>query len=83
MFPIRMKARVGEDGVLLVQIPIGMEAMGREELVTIKAAPESSDGESARQREWHQILKETYGSCAGMGLERPDQGVLEERDQIE
>ncbi len=83
MFSIRMKAIVGEDGELSVHMPMGMEAAGREVLVTIEATQESSDEESARQREWHQILNETYGSCAGMGLERPDQGVPEERDQIE
>jgi hypothetical protein len=25
----------------------------------------------------------TYGSCAGLGLERPEQGVFESRESIE
>jgi len=39
--------------------------------------------EARDQAEWHQILKETYGACAGLGLERPPQGELEQRDMIE
>jgi hypothetical protein len=33
--------------------------------------------------EWHQFVEETYGSCAGLGLERPDQGEYEQRDSLE
>jgi hypothetical protein len=34
-------------------------------------------------QDWHTFLKQTYGSCAGLDLERPDQGDLEQREGIE
>jgi predicted DNA-binding antitoxin AbrB/MazE fold protein len=31
---------------------------------------------------WSDFIEKTYGSCAGLGLERHDQGDLERRDSI-
>ena len=32
--------------------------------------------------EWHEFVSRTYGSCAGLGLERPPPGTWEEREAL-
>lgn len=49
------------------------------------AGAELSPEEIVRQAAampWPQFVERTYGSCAGSGLERPDQGDFERRDPI-
>lgn len=31
---------------------------------------------------WTDLIKQTYGSCSGLGLQRPDQGDFETREPI-
>jgi hypothetical protein len=41
MLPIQLKTRFGDDGVLVLRIPIGLEAAGLKVLVTIEPVTES------------------------------------------
>jgi len=82
MKTLQIHSQIGNDGVLNVQIPFGLEAAASRVVITVK--PEEDRVAAERETEWHQFVNETYGSCAGLGLEeRPEQLPLEERDVIE
>ena len=76
---IQIHSRVGKYGVLQVRVPFRPADAGRDMLVTITPAhDQSKDG-----LDWQQFLDSTYGSCADLGLDRPDQGSFEKREAIE
>lgn len=72
-----LKSRVGTDGVLHVDIPIGAAEAGREVQITV----EPDGAPSKTQREYWDFLAATAGAWQG-GFERPDQGQFEERDPL-
>ena len=77
---IRIQSRADKDGVLNLRVPLGASEADAEVVVTI----ERPDGSRASyMQDWHAFIAETYGSCAGLGLERRDQGAFEEREAIE
>jgi hypothetical protein len=72
-----LKSRVGTDGVLHVNIPIGTAEAGRQVQITIE--PESVPSKS--KQEYWDFLDSTAGAWQG-DFERPDQGQFEERDPL-
>jgi hypothetical protein len=82
MKPIQIQSEVGKDGVLSLRVPIGSEEAGHLVIVTIEPAT-GSTAINFDRGDWHQFVEENYGSCAGRGLERPDQGEYEIRENIE
>lgn len=72
---IEVQSRVGSDGVLDLHVPLGESEAGAEVVVTIRAVPSAGNGKSD-PADWHRFVEETYGSCAGLGLERQPQGEL-------
>jgi hypothetical protein len=83
MKSLRFITSIGKDGVLEIRVPLATEMEGEKVLVTVEPVVQPKKDDSAEGAEWRQILEETYGSCAGLGLERPPQSELEERDVIE
>jgi hypothetical protein len=76
---IQIHSRVGKDGVLQVRVPFRPADAGKDMLVTITPA----DDQARNGLDWQQFLDSTYGSCADLGLDRPDQGSFEQREAIE
>jgi hypothetical protein len=77
---IVIHSRVGPDGVLTLSVPIGVSDADREVEVTI--APTRPDMLRPSERdEWHRFVHETAGAWQG-DLARPDQGELEQRDEL-
>ena len=76
---IQIHSRVGKDGVLQVRVPFKPADAGKDMLVTITSAHDSP----GNGMNWQQFLDSTYGSCADLGLQRPDQGAFEQREAIE
>jgi hypothetical protein len=72
-----VKSRIGTDGVLHVDIPIGAAEAGQEVQIIIE--PETH--RSKTQQEYWDFLDSTAGAWQG-DFERPDQGQLEERDPL-
>jgi hypothetical protein len=68
---IQFHSKVGSDGILTLNLPLGLDQAESEVLVTI--APLTPQAPSPPGDDWHAFLRETYGSCAGLGLERPEQ----------
>jgi hypothetical protein len=90
MRPIQIESHVGPDGVLTLRVPMGEGQANARVKVTVEAvtsaagASSSGDGlDSAGRQRWHQFVEGTYGSCAGLGIERQPQGEFEQRDVIE
>ena len=81
MKTVQLQSEVGKDGVLALRVPLGSDEAGHRVKVTIE--PISNGSSKDGREEWHQFIEETYGSCAGLGLERPDQGEFESREGIE
>jgi hypothetical protein len=74
---IQIHSRVGKDGVLQVRVPLKPADAGKDMLVTITPAHDSPKN----GMNWQQFLDSTYGSCAELGLQRPDQGAFEQPRQ--
>lgn len=73
------RTHIDSDGNLNLKMPTGMPESDVEFVVQLKpTTPKLHDPE-----EWKRFVDRTYGSCAGTGLERPDQGVFEVREPIE
>jgi hypothetical protein len=64
-------------------VPLGEIEAGAQVLVTIRKMPTEVGPPISDRDEWHRFVEETYGSCAGMGVERPSQGEFEKREAIE
>ena len=78
---IQFQSRVGDDGILKVQLNLGQAEAKKDVKITIE--PVSSEAEQqAETMSWPAFVERTYGSCAGLGLERPEQGSFEVREPI-
>jgi len=67
---IQFHSRVGDDGVLNVQVNLGQTEAKKEVVVTIQPWSHSDDAQRAADIPWPEFIERTYGSCAGSGLER-------------
>jgi hypothetical protein len=75
---LQIESQVGDDGVLALHVPLGAAEARSRVLVTISpfpASPTASD-----PSDWHDFVKRTYGSCADLGLEEPEDLQLSEGD---
>ena len=78
---IQFQSRVGDDGVLNVQLNLGQAEAKKDVRITIEPV-RSNAGQQPETMSWPDFVERTYGSCAGLGLERPKQGSFEMREPI-
>jgi hypothetical protein len=71
-------ARIGADGVLRLNLPVGLQEANRHVLVTVEPA---SSKKTMTQSEWESWVESMAGSWQG-DFERPPQGELQERDPL-
>jgi hypothetical protein len=79
MKAIQVESQVGDDGVLSLQVPLGPAEARSRVIVTIAPFP-STTSTALGQHDWHEFISRTYGSCAGLGLEEPEDLPLPEWD---
>jgi hypothetical protein len=79
---IQFHSRVGDDGILNVRINMGRTEATKEVLVTVESIGTEGEATEASVMPWHEFVEQTYGSCADLQLERPGQGVFENREPI-
>jgi hypothetical protein len=77
---IQFQSRVGPDGTLKLDVPLGPSEAGADVVVTIRRTQSQA---AAGEVDWHRFVEETYGSCAALGVERAPQGDFERRETIE
>ena len=68
MQPIQIPSKVGEDGVLNLRVPLVPAEANADVIVTIEP---SGNGATQSQGDWHEFVRQTYGSRAGGGLVEP------------
>jgi hypothetical protein len=74
METIRLNTHVGHDGILKLELPLGVKDVDCE--VTITLQPPLS------KEEWLRFIDETAGSLADDPIERLPQGEPDRRDEI-
>jgi hypothetical protein len=74
---IQFYSRVGDDGVLNVHVDLGSAKAKKEVVVTIQPVSAADEAQQAADMAWPDFVERTYGSCAGLGLERHEQGDFE------
>ena len=80
---IEFQSRVGADGVLDLHVPLGEMGAGADVVITIRRVPDLSVPQITDPAQWRRLAEESYGACAGLGLERPPQGEFETREALE
>ena len=82
MDAIKLTGHVGSDGILRLELPVDMTDQDLEIVLVIQTHPNHESPVDANG--WPiGYFEATYGSLADMPIERPDQGVLETRDEID
>jgi hypothetical protein len=85
MKTVQLESRVGADGILTLRVPLGAEEANHSVAITIQSLPTDPRNLLERQhrpQDWHEFVEQTYGSCAGLEVDRADQGEAEEREPI-
>ncbi len=81
MTHLELRARIGPDGILNLNVPMGISDANREVKVIVEPADLGGEITELTQEQWARFVDETAGAWLG-DLERPDQGELEVRDQL-
>ncbi len=80
METLKMKVRIGEDGILKLEVPTGLSA-GEIEVVLVM---QEAEAQAVDAKGWPiGFFERTYGALADDLIERPPQLPLEDRDPIE
>ena len=79
MHRLVVQSRVGSDGVLHIDIPLGKEDADRDVRVTID--PVEVGPSPLTREEWRRFVMETAGAWQG-DLNRPEPLEFEQRDQM-
>lgn len=84
MTTVELRSRVGGDGTLTLNVPLGLPEANREVVVVVRAADERSAGDAAiiDQRAWARFVEETAGSIPDPAFVRHDPGDYEQREKL-
>lgn len=78
METIKMHTHVGKDGILRLEVPVGLINSDLEVVVTVQPiAPTTED-----RAEWLAFIERTAGSLADDPIDRPPQGDYELREPL-
>lgn len=77
MTPMVVNSRVGDDGVLTLELPLGADEAGREVRVTVEPVRRPMT-----QAEWQAWVQRMAGCISDPGFERQPQGEYEEREPL-
>ena len=75
-----IKSKVGTDGVLHLDLPLGVAKANSDVQITIEAVAASAPI-AMTESEWHEFIERMGGSWQGE-FERPPQGEYEVRDPL-
>jgi hypothetical protein len=79
---VEFQSQVGPDGMLVVSVPVGSENANRQVKVTVEGVEVASSRPRFAPEEWRKFILETAGSIDDPTFVRPDQGTLEQRDEL-
>ncbi|OKH31113.1 hypothetical protein NIES2119_29535 [[Phormidium ambiguum] IAM M-71] len=73
MKSVTLRHRVGEDGILHLDVPVGLNDAELEVTITFKkVAPTTTISE---ELEWKEFVEKTYGSCTDDPIVIDEQGI--------
>jgi hypothetical protein len=78
MTHLEIRSKVGSDGLLVLNVPVGISQANQIVKVTVDSIADSNE---ASPPEWQTIIEETAGKWQGKPLERPEQGLFEQRNE--
>lgn len=79
MTRIEVTSTVGPDGVLTLNLPLGVAEANREVVVTVRPADEATAPDPAA---WKRLIESTAGSVTDDTFGRPEQGEFEQRETL-
>ncbi|BAZ03262.1 hypothetical protein NIES37_72750 (plasmid) [Tolypothrix tenuis PCC 7101] len=83
MHSIKLTKRIGADGVLHLDIPVGITDKEVEIMVIYQPLETKTQQKTPEQRIWMPgFFEEVIGGWVGEPLERPEQGNYEIREQL-
>ena len=83
MLSLSLQSHVGSDGILKLQVPVGLSNTDLEIMLIFQPIKQPSSPKKAEDLGWPpNFFKETFGSCADDHLVRAPQGEYEERDVL-
>jgi hypothetical protein len=71
MQSVQFQTEIGPDGVLNLSIQLGQAEAKTPVVVTIQPLGDDTSNVPNQELGWHDFVNQTYGSCAGLGLEEP------------
>ena len=80
MASISITSRVGPDGVLKLDLPIGVDQANRQVRVTVESLRPGAPMMTPQQ--WQDFLRRTAGSMDDPAFRRHEQGQLQDRDEM-
>jgi hypothetical protein len=80
MTHLELRARIGHDGILNLNVPVGISEANREVKVIVEPAESAAETAELTPEKWARFVDETAGAWKGE-LERPAQGQLENQDR--
>ena len=80
MTHLELRARIGPDGILILNVAVGISAANREVKVIVEPAEAAAETARLTREQWARFVDETAGAWKGE-LERPAQGELDNRDR--
>jgi hypothetical protein len=81
MTRIELTSRVGPDGVLSLNLPLGPDEANAEVLITVQTGNGKGRGWNDQQA-WEAFVRSTAGSIDDPTFGRHDQGEYEQRDPL-
>jgi hypothetical protein len=77
---MQIRSEAGSDGILSLNVPLGEKRARTEVLVTIAEVEAAmANSRPVAVNDWHSFIAQTYGSCADLGLDEPDDLPLQDR----
>lgn len=73
MQSITLRHRVGEDGILHLDVPVGLNDAELKVTITFKEVASATT--ISEELEWKEFVEKTYGSCADDPIVIDEQGI--------
>ena len=84
MQSIKVRSHVGSDGILHLDIPVGVHDAELEVTLTVQPVDRQPEAKTPEELGWSPgFFEKTFGSLRDQPLEREPQGELQEREPLE
>lgn len=83
METVKLRSRAGADGILHLQVPVGVKNNDFEVIIIVQSVGAAIEEKTPEDLGWPPgFFERTAGALAGEDLERPEQLEFEQRDEL-